>query len=65
MAAIKGFFECFWVLAQVIRAQAATKNIAALSPRSGLNGSRIRILTPPLLYAPRSAGPDGLGLVLV
>ena len=65
MAAIKGFFECFWVLAQVIRAQAATKNIAALSPRSGLNGSRIRILTPPLLYAPRSGASSGSGPAIV
>ena len=48
-----------------MRAQAAIKNVALLSPRSGLNALRIRmrIRTPPVLAGLRSAGADGLKIL--
>ena len=49
----------------MIRAQEATKNIAALILRSGLNAPRIRmrIRPPPVLAGLRSAGADGLKIL--
>ena len=63
--AVQSKLHSLWGFAVAVDAQRAIKNLAALSPLRGLNAPRIRLRTPPLVYAPRSGGPDGSGLVLV